>query len=174
MAKGEAESVLSSILQPVNNGAAKGPKRVYIFEQFVEDVYLPFRRRSWKESTAGTSEQIVKSHLIPEFGMGLLPAISRDELLDFLDRKALELSSSVVSHLRWFLSGIFKLALSDGLVPSNPAAELMIPRKCQPGRAVRPLTEEEVNQYLEVLDLREKLIAKLAIRCVSIRMRHTA
>jgi integrase len=28
---------------------------------------------------------------------------------------------------------------------------------------LRPLTEEEVNQYLEVLDLREKLIARLAI-----------
>jgi CO dehydrogenase nickel-insertion accessory protein CooC1 len=29
-------------------------------------VYLPFCRRSWKESTAGTSEQMVKSHLVPE------------------------------------------------------------------------------------------------------------
>ena len=110
------------------------------------DVYLPFCRRSWKESTAGTSEQIVKSHLVPEFGKALLHAIRREELQDFLDRKALELSSSVVSHLRWFLNGIFKLALSDGLVLNNPAAELRIPRKCQPGRAMRPLTEEEVNE----------------------------
>src|SRR5712691_9285664 len=50
MAKGEAESILSAILQPVNNGAAKGPKRLYTFEQFVGEVYLPFGRRSWKES----------------------------------------------------------------------------------------------------------------------------
>ena len=30
---------------------------------------------------------------------------------------------------------------------NNPAAELRIPRKCQPGREMRPLTEEEVNKY---------------------------
>ncbi len=45
----------------------------------------------------------------------------------------------------------------------NPAAELRIPKKCQPGRAMRPLTEEEVQTYLEAFDLREKLIARLAI-----------
>ena len=58
---------------------------------------------------------------------------SREELQDFLDRKALELSSSPVSHLRWFLNAIFKLALSDGLVLNNPAAELRIPKKVSAG-----------------------------------------
>jgi hypothetical protein len=66
--------------------------------------------------------------LIPEFGKDLLQAIRREELQDFLDRKALELSFSPVSHLRWFLNGIYKLAMSDGLVLNNPAAELRIPR----------------------------------------------
>jgi len=71
--------------------------------------------------------------------------------------------SSLVKHLRWFLNAIFKLAFSDGLVPNNPAAELRIPRTCQPGRTMRPLTEEEVLQYLEVFDSRERLISRLAI-----------
>jgi integrase len=163
MSKAEAEAVLSAILREVNAGTASTTRPIYTFEQFVSDVYLPFGRRGWKESTAGTSEQIIKSHLVPEFGKALLHAIRREELQDFLDRKALDLSASVVSHLRWFLNGIFKLALSDGLVLHNPAAELKIPRKCQPGRAMRPLTEEEVKKYLEVFDLRERLIARLAI-----------
>src|SRR5208337_2496803 len=159
----EGESVLSAILRDINSGVTQMAKPVYTFEQFINGVYLPFCRRSWKESTAGTSEQIVKSHLIPEFGKQLLHAIRREELQDFLDMKARDLSSSVVAHLRWFLSGIFKLALSDGVVLNNPAAELKIPRKCQPGRAMRPLTEEEVTKYLELFDLREKLISRLAI-----------
>ena len=163
MSKAEAESALSAMLRDINSGVTQMAKPVYTFEQFINGVYLPFCRRSWKESTAGTSEQIVKSHLIPEFGKQLLHAIRREELQDFLDRKALDLSSSPVAHLRWFLSGIFKLAMSDGLMLNNPAAELRIPRKCQPGRDMRPLTEEEVNTYLEVFDLREKLIARLAI-----------
>jgi integrase len=161
--KGEAEAVLSAILQPINAGNSPATRPVCTFHQFIEDVYLPFCRRTWKESTAITSEQTVRSHLLPEFGKHLLHAIRREELQDLLDRKALVLSSSVVTHLRWFLSGIFKLAQSDGLVTNNPAAELRVPKRCQPGRTMRPLTIEEVNAYLEVFDLREKLIARLAI-----------
>jgi integrase len=163
MGKGEAEAILSAILQPINSGVTQGARPVYTFEQFINGVYLPFCRRSWKESTAGTSEQIVKSHLNPEFGKRLLQAVRREDLQDFLDRKALDFSSSVVAHLRWFLNGIFKLATSDGLMLNNPATELRIPRKCHPGRDLRPLAEEEVNGYLEVLDLRDKLIARFAI-----------
>ena len=127
MSKAEAESALSAMLRDINSGVTQMAKPVYTFEQFISGVYLPFCRRSWKESTAGTSEQIVNSHLVPEFGKDLLHSIRRDQLQDFLDRKAMDLSFSVVAHLRWFLNGIFKLALSDTLVPGNPAAELRIP-----------------------------------------------
>src|SRR3990172_6635220 len=56
MPKGEAEAVLSDLLRPVNSGATQGAKPVYTFQQFVENVYLPFCRWSWKESTSSTSE----------------------------------------------------------------------------------------------------------------------
>jgi len=163
MSKSEAEAVLSSILREVNAGHGGTTKPVYTFEEFIEEVYLPFCRRSWKESTAGTSEQIIRTHLVPELGGILLHAHRREKLQDLLEEKARDLSESVVAHLRWFLNGIFKLAMSDGLVLSNPAAELRVPRNCQPGRAMRPLTEEEVFKYLDALSLRERLIARLAI-----------
>jgi integrase len=163
MSQGEAEAALSTILQPVNNGTGQGPRPVYTFKDFIEQVYLPFGRRSWKESTADNSQQIVKTHLIDEFGSRLLHVIRREELQDFLDRKARTHSSSVVAHLRWFLSGIFRLAMSDGIIPNNPASELKVPRSCRQGRAMRPLSEEEVNKYLDTFGLREKLIARLAI-----------
>jgi len=163
MTQSEAEAVLAAVLREINAGLSQAPRPVYTFGQFVTDVYLPFSRRGWKESTAGTSEQIITSHLVPELGEVLLHALRREKLQDYLDRKAKTLSSSVVSHLRWFLNGIFMLALSDGLVLTNPAAALKIPKKCQPGRDMRPLTEEEVLKYLDVFDLREKLISRLAI-----------
>ena len=163
MSKGEAEAAMAAILQPINEGTVRGLMPVYTFGHFVENVYLPHGRRGWKESTAGTSEQIIRKHLLPEFANDLLHTIRRDQLQDFLDRKAAELSFSVVAHLRWFLNGIFKLASSDSIISGNPAAELKIPKRCQPGRAMRPLTEEEVHTYLEAFGLREKLIARLAI-----------
>jgi integrase len=108
----------------------------------------------------GTNQNLVHA---PNDAIKLTIAIRREKLQDLLDRKALGLGSSMVKHLRWFLNAIFKLALSDGLVLNNPAGELRIPKKCQPGRAMRSLTEEEVQDYLSVFDLREKLISRLAI-----------
>ena len=163
MSKAEAELAVSSILRDINSGTGKTAKAVYTFKQFMESVYLPFCRRNWKESTAVTSEQLIRCHLMEEFGSTLLYAIRREDLQDLLERKAQSLATSVVSHLRWFLNAAFKLAISDGLIPNNPAAVLRVPKKCQPGRAMRPLTEEEVAKYLGVLELRERLIARFAI-----------
>jgi integrase len=73
------------------------------------------------------------------------------------------MAKSVVAHIRWYLSAIFKLAVSDGIVENNPAAEVRIPTRCKAGRNARALSEEEVIQYLDALDLRERLIARLAI-----------
>src|SRR5581483_3135331 len=109
------------------------------------------------------SEQVISAHLTPELGSTLLYEIGREQLQDLLDRKAEIRSESIVAHCRWFLNAIFKLALSDGLVTCNPASSLRIPKRCKDGRAVRPLTGEEVVQYLNVLDLRERLVARLAI-----------
>src|SRR5258708_4724760 len=80
LTKAEAEVVLSAILREINCGRAQAARPVFTFEQFVSEVYLPFCRRSWKESTAGTSEQIVQSHLIPELGRLLLHGVRREEL----------------------------------------------------------------------------------------------
>src|SRR5436190_23682721 len=44
MSKAEAEAVLSAILREINSGTAQAAKTVYTFEQFVQDVYLPFGR----------------------------------------------------------------------------------------------------------------------------------
>ena len=82
---------------------------------------------------------------------------------DLLEAKAMKLGRSMVGHMRWHLNGIFKLAMSDGLIDHNPAAELRIPKHCKPGRNVRPLTEDEVNDFLGVLALQERLMARLAI-----------
>jgi integrase len=82
---------------------------------------------------------------------------------DLLEAKAPVLCRNVVGHLRWYLNAIFKLALADGVVDHNPAAELRVPKQCKPGRFMRSLTEDEVIQYLGALDLQEHLMARLAV-----------
>src|SRR4051794_30452863 len=51
MTKAEAEAVLSALLRTINSGTAHTARPVFTFGQFTAEVYLPFCRRGWKEST---------------------------------------------------------------------------------------------------------------------------
>jgi len=135
----------------------------YTFRQFVDEVYLPHCRRTWKVSTAYTSEHTMALHLVPELGDRLLNSVSRREMQDLLEKKAKTLARSVVAHIRWYLNAIFKLAVSDGILASNPAAELRVPTRRNEWLTIRALTEEEVVRYLDALEARERLMARLAI-----------
>jgi len=163
MSQSEAQTALAAILRPVNEGTAPVARLALTFSQFIQQIYLPHCKRTWKASTELTMVPIITKHLIPAFGDRLLTIITRQEMQDLLEAKGLVLSKNVVSHLRWYLNGIFKLAWSDGLVEHNPAAELRVQKWCKAGREVRPLTEDEVEKYLGVLGIQEKLMARLAI-----------
>jgi integrase len=80
----------------------------------------------------------------------------------FLKCKAQELSESVVAHLRWHLNAIFRMAQSDGAVPFNPAAALFIPA-CKPAPPRRVLTKDDVRRALSILDVRERLVFRMAV-----------
>lgn len=163
MTQSQAETILAGMLKPINEGTAPVVATVKNFKAFVEQSYLPHCKRTWKKSTASTSGPVIARYLIPAFGDRALNAIPRTDMQDLLEAKALVLSKSVVGHLRWYLNAIFKLAMSDGLIDHNPAAELRVPKNCKPGRYMRSLTEDEVIQYLDALDVRERLMARLAI-----------
>jgi hypothetical protein len=92
-----------------------------------------------------------------------LETVGRDELQNFLEKKvASGLSASIVSHLRWDLRALFQLAMEDGLINRNPATSLVTPANAS--RSItRAMNRQEVVQLLSVLDLRERLISRLAI-----------
>jgi len=109
-----------------------------------------------------TSEPSIHLDLIPAFGPRLISAITREEMQRFLDKKAQTHSQSIVGHMRCYLSGIFKMALSDGAVELNPTPGLFTPA-CKPGPEKLVMTKEQIRVALEVLDLRERLIFRMAV-----------
>lgn len=163
MSQSEAQTALAAILRPINEGTAPATLPALTFEEFIDQVYLPHCKRTWKASTELTMVPIINNHLVPAFSHRLLTTITRQEMQDLLESKACVLSKNVVAHLRWYLNAVFKLAWSDGLVEHNPAAELRVPKRCKAGREMRLLSEEEVEQYLAPLELQERLMARLAI-----------
>jgi len=105
----------------------------------------------------------VNVHLVKTFNDRELRSFRRDELQDLLDLKAkVPLSFSVVDHLRWDLKQIFDMAVAEGHVERNPALLLFTPKDAKKP-VHRAMTIKEVQICFAALDLRERLIAKLAI-----------
>ncbi|MCL4854247.1 MAG: hypothetical protein KJZ78_23040, partial [Bryobacteraceae bacterium] len=111
MTEGAALAKLQEFLRPVNEAAGMRQGLTSNFEAYVSNVYLPQRRKKWKDSTDTTTTDRIETHLLPAFGRFELKDLSRDRLQNFLDDKTCAgLSRSMVSHLRWDLNAIFKMA----------------------------------------------------------------
>ena len=162
MPKSKAQAGLALILAPIN-GKVSSPTETCAFGDFVEQIYLPFYRRKWKSSTAMENEGRIRHHLCGEFAAESLRKFRRDDLQALLDRKAaLGRSFSVVDHLKWDLNQIFGMAVAEGYLQRNPAKVLFTPREC-PRPQTRTMTFELVRLMFSVLEVRERLIAKLAV-----------
>src|SRR5215831_518054 len=84
MTRSAAEIILAAILRPINEGMSVTARPVMTFQQFVEKVYLPHCRRTWKASTEMTSTPVIMG-LAQAFGDRLLTGIPRDEMQDLLE-----------------------------------------------------------------------------------------
>jgi integrase len=100
-------------------------------------------------------------HIIPKLQNSALPAVGRVALQDLLDRKAAGGLSFSVTHLRWDLCHMFRIAVAEGYIEPNPAELLFTPPTAT--RAVqRVAAAEEIARVFASVDLRERLILKLA------------
>jgi integrase len=161
MTKTDARKKLDAILAPINSWSGAGNWNMRTGD-FIRDIYYPFCRRKWKRSTRMTTEERIDKHIIPELEESEIRTVSRVRLQEFLDRKAAAgCSFSVVNNLRFNLRHIFWVAVSDGYTERNPADLLFTPRDAK--RTVqRVATAAEITAAFAVLDLRERLILKLA------------
>ena len=68
-----------------------------------------------------------------------------------------------MAHLRWDSRAIFRLALAEGYIDRDPTAALFTPKEAAAPSPSLSLTKEEVEQYINAFELRERAIALLAI-----------
>jgi integrase len=163
MSRPEALAEMAALLQPVNLHAGEPSSRTWTVAEWIRDMFLPLSRRKWKLSTASTTGDRIRKHLITDLGPLGIQSVTRELLQQYLEQKAAAgCSFSLVDHLRWDLRAIFRLAVQDRLLPSNPAEMLFTPRtRATPSRRV--LMPEQVQQILQVLPVREQLIVRLAL-----------
>jgi integrase len=109
-----------------------------------------------------TNEDRLAHHLTSAFDARSRGSLTRDDLQAVLDLKGQTLSFSVVDHLRWDLTQLFDMAVAEGHWQRNPASLLFTPRECKRA-VVRVMTVEDVRRMFRVLEVRERLVAKLAL-----------
>jgi integrase len=161
LTEGGAWAKLQEFLLPLNEKAGQRHALPTNFRVYVSNIYLPQRRKKWKESTDQTTTERIQTHLLPAFEDFELTDLTRDRLQRFLDQKAQALSRSVVSHLRWDLNAIFKMAGDDAIIQGNPAGSLVTPKEAKT-LDKRTMTKVQVQEALSVFDLRERIIFLLA------------
>jgi integrase len=163
MTEGAAWARLQEYLNPINETAGFRQALPTDFREYVTNVFLPQRRKKWKDSTDQTTTERFQAHLLPAFDGRQLRDLTRERLQRFLDGKTTGgLSKSVVSHLRWDLNAVFKMAADDGLIQGNPAGSLVTPKEAKTFEK-RSMTKEEIHLALSVLDLRERIVFLFAV-----------
>jgi integrase len=164
MKKGDANEKRQDFMREINGGdRTVGPARPATVQEFLDQVYLPFYRGKWKESTAGTTENRIQHHIVKELGPERLEDLTLAPLQQFLERKAASgLSFSVVDHLRWDLTSMFEMAVSEKVIRVNPTAALYTPSSAK--RAIsQAMSREQVEVALAAVEFREKVILQLSI-----------
>jgi integrase len=131
--------------------------------RYIEATYLDVKTRKWKASTRGTTEQLIRDHIVRPFGDRMLASITRKELQAHLDTLAFQGKSlSIVGHVRWQLSAIFRMAKGDGIITVDPTEGLENPR-CKPHGEKKVLDFTQFRRVQMSLDIRERLILRLGV-----------
>ena len=170
--KSLAREQLAEILSPINSSSTDTVFADCTVKDFIETVYFPFYRRKWRPLTAESRTDSINRHIVGAFGDRALSSINRDEIQMWLDNLVTKadptklMAYTTVDHLRWDVKQILDLAVAEGIIPRNPVFSgkmlLSVPRECpQPTRPV--MSVEDVKRAMLVLDLRERVVFKLAV-----------
>ena len=164
MNKGQADEKRQEFMRQINGGArTPGAIRPPTVAEFLDQVYLPFYLGKWKESTAGTSENRLRHHIEKELGAHRLEDLALAPLQQFLELKAASgLSFSVVDHLRWDLSSLFEMAVSEKVIAVNPTTALYTPKTAKRTESLA-MSADQVELALGAVEYRERVILRLAI-----------
>lgn len=131
--------------------------------EFIASAYFPHKRRTWKGSTKGTTEQRINTHLVGDLGGKHITELRRELMAQYLEEKAkLGKSHSVIAHLRWDLKAILDLAVADGIVLTNQAIALAVPKVLNVVSKVTA-TPQQGMRVIVALDIKERLISRLAL-----------
>jgi len=134
--------------------------------EFVEKHYLPWCQANKSVPTANGYKRIWDCYLKPHIGEIALTDLQTVKVTELLTHHAKNgLGSRTLSHIKWFLSGVYVYAISSGVVPANPVppAKWLV-KTARPAKQIEYSLEQVLAmlKILEPLDLRAAVAVGLA------------
>src|SRR5262249_19229541 len=87
MSRPDALAEMATLLQPVNIHAGEPISRTWTVAEWIRDMFLPLCRRKWKLSTASTTGDRIRKHLITDLGSLEIQSVTRELLQRYLEKK---------------------------------------------------------------------------------------
>ena len=121
-----------------------------MFYEYAEEWYTIRKEPFISEASKASYKSAFIRHVLPEFGLQHMKAISANDIQLFVNHFA-GTSKSQITMIIGILRGIFSTAYAEGLIDRDPTAALIRP-KASRKEARRPLTEDETRRVLEIIE----------------------
>lgn len=113
-----------------------------------------------KASTRSGYEYTVAKHILPRWGTTRVSDVSHGDVQRWATELSKKLGPSTLRQVVLVLSGIFKLAIRDGRLQTNPVADLRLPRITRDRRGY--LTHAQVVELASQCGVYDDLVLTLA------------
>jgi integrase len=129
---------------------------------YIEKHYLPWTEANKAAVTANSYTKVWERYWKPSLPASLkLTELRTSDVTAVLTHHAKnELGPRTLSHLKWFLSGVYEHAVASGIVPKNPVPDAKWLVKV---RRVEKQTEYSLEQVLAMLKVLEPLDLRAAL-----------
>ena len=120
-----------------------------MFFEYAENWYRLKKEPFVSTSVRASYKSCFMKHILPEFGLQNLKAISAGQIQEFLNGFT-NTSKSQITLVMGILKAVFSSAYADGLIDRDPTVALIRP-KAQKQQERRPLTKAETKRILKTI-----------------------
>jgi integrase len=151
LTKREATLFLASVEVSMSRGAYVDPARSRITVGDWMDQWMP-ARTDLRASTLDRIEGIIRRNIKPALGNVALADLRRMMIQEWASALSKNQSAASVRKIVNTLSGALQLAVNDGLIPTNPASRLKLPKLAKVSK--RYLDHQQAHDLGEAVDAR--------------------
>lgn len=146
--KRELEEARRQVIEYYISGTAPAPDQ--LFGAYAQQWFSARIAPTVSESTLQSYRYTINKHIMPVFGERNLRAITSLELQTWLNQFS-GMSNTTLVLLMSIMRGVFRSALADHIIVSDPTTQLIQPRESKPAER-RALTEDETARLLPLMD----------------------